>query len=50
MPLLLSFMPEALRDRVTMLSLQQVVWAIKSTGRHEWIQEFESKYGLSTQN
>jgi hypothetical protein len=49
MPLLLSFIPEALRDRVTMLSLQQVVMAIKSTGRHEWIQEFESKYGLSTQ-
>lgn len=48
MPLLLSFVPEVLRDRVTTLSLQQVVWAIKSTGHHEWIQEFESKYGLST--
>ena len=47
MPLLLSFVPEGSRDRVAMLSVQQVVWAIKSTGRHEWIQEFESKYGLS---
>lgn len=47
MPLLLSFVPENLHDRVSMLSIQQVVWAIKSTGNHEWVQEFESKYALS---
>ena len=47
MPLLLSFVPDDLHDRVTMLSVQQVVWAINSTGRHEWIEKFESKYGLS---
>lgn len=49
LPLLLSFVPEGLHDRVATISLQHVVMAIKSTGRHEWIQEFESKYGLSTQ-
>jgi len=47
MPLLLSFVPEDMRERVRMLSVQQVVWAINSTGRHEWIEKFESKYGLS---
>ena len=46
MPVLLSLVPEGLRERVRILSVQKVVWAIKSTGRHEWIQEFESKYGL----
>jgi hypothetical protein len=48
MPFLLSFVPETLHERVKMLSIQQVVDAIKSTGKQEWIGEFESKYGLST--
>jgi hypothetical protein len=29
-----------------MVSIQQVVQAIKSSGRHAWIEEFEKKYGL----
>lgn len=46
-PLLLSLVPENLHDRVAMVSIQQVVQAIKSSGRHTWIEEFEKKYGLS---
>lgn len=46
MPLLLGMVPEALRIRVGSVSIQQVVAAIKATGRHPWISEFEAKYGL----
>jgi hypothetical protein len=45
-PFLLSFVPKNLHDRVAMVSIQQVVQAIKSSGRHAWIEEFEKKYGL----
>jgi hypothetical protein len=46
-PFLRSFVPEALKDRVRALTIQQVVTAVKRTKRHEdWIGEFESKYGL----
>jgi hypothetical protein len=47
MPFLLSLVPKVLQNRVKMFSIQQVVQVIKSTGRYEWIHEFESKYGLS---
>jgi hypothetical protein len=47
MPFLLSFVPETLHERVEMLSIQQVVDAIKSTGNHEWVGEFKSKYGCN---
>lgn len=43
---LLSYVPENLRNRVAMVSIQQVVQAIRSSGRHGWIQEFKNKYGL----
>ena len=45
-PLMLSFVPEPLRNRVGAVSVQKVVQAIEETNRHEWITEFERKYGL----
>lgn len=47
LPLLLSLAPEELRPRIVGISIQQVVEAIKESGRHSWITEFERKYGLS---
>jgi hypothetical protein len=49
MPLLLSFVPEPLRDRIGMVSIQQVVAAIKESERHGWIAQFEMKYGMTAQ-
>ncbi len=46
-PLLLSFVPQSLRDRLADISMQQLINAIKDTGRHSWIQQFEQKYGLT---
>lgn len=46
MPFLLSLVPQSVRPRVATVSIQQVVAAIKSSGQHEWITEFERKYGL----
>jgi hypothetical protein len=41
-----TFVPQQYQQRVINLSIQQVVEAIKDTRRHEWIFEFEKKYGL----
>jgi POLQ-like helicase len=46
MPFLLSLVPQSVLSRVAAVSIQQVVAAIESSGRHEWITEFEQKYGL----
>jgi POLQ-like helicase len=46
MPFLLSMVPQPLLASVATVSIQQVVAAIKASGRHEWIAEFERKYGL----
>ena len=46
MPFLLSLLPESVHDRIATVSIQQVVAAIRSSGRHEWIAEFERKHGL----
>lgn len=46
MPFLLSLLPESVHDRIATVSIQQVVAAVRSSGRHEWIAEFERKYGL----
>jgi hypothetical protein len=45
-PLLLSLVPLPLRDHMADISIQQMVSAIKATGRHKWIGQFEEKYGL----
>jgi len=47
LPLLLSFVPQSLRSRVGMVTVQEVVTAIQETGRHAWITDFESKYALN---
>ncbi len=45
-PFLLSLIPHHLHPKVKILYIQEVVEAIRETGRHEWICEFEKKYGL----
>lgn len=47
MPFLLSLTPPSVRDRVATVTIQQVVAAIKASGRREGIDEFERKYGLA---
>lgn len=44
--MLMSYVPEAARARVIAVTVQEVVAAIKASGRHGWIAEFEEKYGL----
>jgi hypothetical protein len=46
MPFLLSLVPQLLHTRIATVGIQQVVAAIKSSERHEWITGFEQKYGL----
>ena len=43
-PLLLSFVPPPLRDRVADITIQQLASAIKASAGHDWIEEFEQKY------
>ncbi|MBN1212087.1 MAG: hypothetical protein JXA92_05870 [candidate division Zixibacteria bacterium] len=46
-PLLMKSVPEKHRDNIKDLSIQRVVEAIKSSGRHDdWIADFKNKYGL----
>jgi POLQ-like helicase len=47
MPFVSWFVPDSLRDRVATVTIQQVVAAVKASNRHEWIEEFERKYGLA---
>jgi hypothetical protein len=44
--LLLEFVPEKVRPQLKAITVQEVVAAIKASGRHPWIGEFERKYGL----
>lgn len=47
MPLLMQFIPEEHKSKIAMITVQEVVEAIKDSGRHnDWIEEFELKYGL----
>jgi len=47
MPLLISFVPEQFRKSIGHISIQDVVQAIKASGRHDWIDEFKLKYGIN---
>jgi hypothetical protein len=47
MPFLLSLLPSSARDCVASVTIQQVVAAITASGRHEWVSEYERKYGLA---
>ncbi len=46
MPFLISLIPSHLHSKIKVLYIQEVVMAIKETDRHEWVGEFEKKYGL----
>jgi POLQ-like helicase len=47
LPTLIAQVPPRLHERVKALSIQQVVAAIRASGRHDdWIGEFAEKYGL----
>jgi hypothetical protein len=48
-PFLTSLLPTQAQNRVLMISIQEVVQAIKKSGRHGWITDFEKKYGLEQQ-
>ena len=47
MPLLMSLTPKSLHHRIAAITVQEVVMAIRTTGRHTWIGEFALKYGLA---
>lgn len=47
-PLLLEFVPEEYRERITLLTIQEMVNSITISGKHnDWISEFKSKYGIN---
>lgn len=49
-PLLIEFVPEKYRDRIILLTVQEIVNSISLSGKHnDWISEFEIKYGLKKQ-
>ena len=45
-PFLTTFVPHEHKDKVHMATVQEVVRAIKDSGKHNWITEFEQKYGI----
>lgn len=48
MPLLLKYIPRHLQNQVGHLSIQDVVKAIQLPGRHEWVEQFKTKYGMAS--
>lgn len=47
MPALLRYVPRRLSTRIGQMSVQTVVDAIALSGRHDWIADFRSKYGMA---
>ncbi|MHC4648696.1 MAG: PGN_0703 family putative restriction endonuclease [Planctomycetota bacterium] len=45
-PFLKGFVPADRRNKVQMVIVQDVVKAIEGSGRHNWITEFQQKYGI----
>ena len=46
-PFLMQFVPEHHRDNTGRITIQQVVRAVESSGRHnDWIDDFKDKYGI----
>lgn len=43
---LTQFVPARYHAQIYSITIQQVVQAIKDSGRHPWINEFEQKYGM----
>ena len=46
MPFLLSLLPKKARKHIAVITIQDLVEAIRATDRHEWVSGFEAKYGL----
>ena len=46
-PFLLSIIPEELHERFRVLYIQEILDEIWATDRHEWVNDFEKKYGFS---
>ena len=47
-PFLIALVPTTQQDKIRGVTIQDVVQAIKESGRHgDWIGEFESKYGMT---
>ena len=48
MPFLINFVPQAHRHRIKSIFVQQIVQAIRESGRHDhWVGEFDRKYGIT---
>jgi len=47
MPFLLSLVPAALQSKIHTITMQQLAADIRATGRHDWMAEFDQKYGLA---
>jgi len=45
-PFLATFVPDEQKDKVHMVTVQEVVKAIKDSGEHSWITDFQQKYGI----
>ncbi|HOD62615.1 MAG TPA: hypothetical protein PKG96_11005 [Bacilli bacterium] len=46
-PLLREFVPDKYKDRIILVTIQEIVNSIESTNRHnDWINEFKVKYGI----
>ena len=45
-PFLFSLIPERLHSNFKVLYIQELVESIRDSGNHEWVCEFERKYGL----
>ncbi len=46
MPFLLCLLPDDLRKKISHVTVQELISELKSTQNHEWVYEFEQKYGL----
>jgi len=48
MPFLLEFVPNRYKNRITSISIQELIDAIKESNSHQdWIADFEIKYGIT---
>lgn len=45
-PLLRSYLPTDLQNRIGVVTVQELVSRIKQSGRHDWVAQFKSKYAL----
>jgi hypothetical protein len=47
MPLLIQFVPEKYKDKIVLITVQEMIKSIEKSGKHNvWIDEFKMKYGL----